>query len=86
MDFLGGGGGWYYDGMCSTPQICFQRRSLIKATYNEVNICTNQNETLMKQIQNKPNSIGKSIPAYGFSKSQEKNPRTKRLKTFAQYL
>jgi hypothetical protein len=37
-----------------------------KATFNEVNICTNQNETLMKQIQNNQKSIGKSIPAYGF--------------------
>ncbi len=30
-----------------------------------------------------PKSIGKSIPAYGFKKSQEKNPGTKSLKTFA---
>jgi hypothetical protein len=37
-----------------------------KATFDEVNICTNQNETLMKQIQNNQKSIGKSIPAYGF--------------------
>jgi hypothetical protein len=37
-----------------------------KATNNRVNICTNQNETLMKQIQNSQKSIGKSLPAYGF--------------------
>jgi hypothetical protein len=40
-----------------------------KATFNRVNICTNQNETLMKQIHNSQKSIGKSIPAYGFLKS-----------------
>ncbi len=34
-----------------------------------MNICTNQNETLMKQIHNSQKSIGKSIPAYGFLKS-----------------
>jgi hypothetical protein len=35
----------------------------------------------MKQIQNSPNSLGKSIPAYGFKKSQEKihNPKVSRL-------
>jgi hypothetical protein len=32
--------------------------------FNRVNICTNQNETLMKQIQKSQKSIGKSIPAY----------------------
>jgi hypothetical protein len=37
-----------------------------KATLKRGNICTNQNETLMKQIQNIQKSIGKSIPAYGF--------------------
>jgi hypothetical protein len=37
-----------------------------KVTFNRVNICANQNETLMKQIQNSQKSIGKSIPAYGF--------------------
>jgi hypothetical protein len=43
------------------------------ATFNRVNTCTNQNKTLMKQIQNsqKPDSkqqkpIEKSIPVYGF--------------------
>jgi hypothetical protein len=29
----------------------------------------------MKHIQNKQKSIGKSIPAYGFLKNQEKNPQ-----------
>jgi hypothetical protein len=33
-----------------------------KATFNRVNICTNKNETLMKQIHNSQKSIGKSIP------------------------
>jgi hypothetical protein len=47
---------------------------------------TNQNETLMKQIQNSQKSIGKSIPAYGFKKSQEKNPQTRNLETFAKSL
>jgi hypothetical protein len=37
----------------------------------------------MKQTQNRQKSIGKSIPAYGFQKSQEENPRTKILETFA---
>jgi hypothetical protein len=46
----------------------------LEYTFNRVNICTNQNETLMKQIQNSQKSIGKSIPAHGFLKSQEKNP------------
>jgi hypothetical protein len=49
------------------------------ATFKRVNICTNQNESLMKQIQNCQKSIVKSIPAYGFLKSQEKNMRTKNL-------
>jgi hypothetical protein len=35
----------------------------------------------MKHIQINRKSIGKSIPAYGFS--HEKNPRTKSLETFA---
>ncbi len=48
-----------------------------------MNICTNQNKTLMKQIQNSQKSIEKSMTAYGFLKSQEKNPRTKGLETFA---
>jgi hypothetical protein len=34
------------------------------ATFNRVNICTNQNKTLMKPIQNSQKSIGKYIPAY----------------------
>jgi hypothetical protein len=36
------------------------------ATFNKVNIFTNQNETLMEQNQNSQKSIGKSIPACGF--------------------
>ncbi len=44
------------------------------------------NKTLMKHIQNSQKSIGKSIPDYGFIKSQEKNPRTKSLETFAKCL
>jgi hypothetical protein len=36
----------------------------------------------MKHNQNNQ----KSIPAYGFKKSQEKNPRTKSLVTFAKGL
>jgi hypothetical protein len=34
----------------------------------------------MKHIQNNQKSKGKSVPAYGFSKTQEKNPETKSLK------
>jgi hypothetical protein len=53
------------------------------ATFNrvKVNIFTNQNESLMKQIQNCQKSIGKSIPAYGFLKSREKmcKPKIYRL-------
>ncbi len=37
----------------------------------------------MKHIQNNQKSIGKSIPAYGFKKSEEKDPRTKSFMTFA---
>jgi len=33
----------------------------------------------MKHIQNNQKSIGKTIPAYGFLKSQERNLHTKRL-------
>jgi hypothetical protein len=40
----------------------------------------------MKHIQNNKKSIEKFIPAYGFKKSQEKNPRTKSLETFANCL
>ncbi len=43
-----------------------------KVTFNRVNICANQNETLMKQIQNSKKSIGKSIPAYGFKNPEKK--------------
>jgi hypothetical protein len=48
-----------------TVQQC-KGRSVGGAMFNTVNIGTNQNETLMKQIQNSQKSIGKSIPAYGF--------------------
>jgi hypothetical protein len=49
-----------YDEMCSTPQICMlSKEASDKVTYNKVNICANQNETLMKQIQNNKKSIGK---------------------------
>jgi hypothetical protein len=40
----------------------------------------------MKQIQNIQKSIGKSITAYGFLKSREKNAQTKNLETFAKSL
>jgi hypothetical protein len=40
----------------------------------------------MKHIQNIQKSIGKFIPAYGFFKFQEKNPRNKSLETFAKCL
>jgi hypothetical protein len=36
-------------------------------------LVTTLNETLMKHIQNNQKSIGKPIPAYGFSKSQKKS-------------
>ncbi len=52
-------------------EICFDRMSG-KATFNKVNIFTNQKETLMKYIQKYQKSIAKSISAYGFLKSQEK--------------
>jgi hypothetical protein len=56
------------------------------ATFNEVNICTNQKETLMKQIQNNQKSRGKSIPAFGFKNLKKKNPQTKSLVTFVKCL
>ncbi len=40
----------------------------------------------MKQIQNSQKSIGKSIPAYGFLKSWEKNVQTKNHEAFAKPL
>jgi hypothetical protein len=39
-------------------------------------------KTLMEYIQNNQKSVGKSIPAYSYKKSQEKNPGTKSLETF----
>ncbi len=53
------------NGMHGTSQICFQRTPEVfdTATFNRVNICTNQNETLMKQIQNSQKSVGKSMPS-----------------------
>jgi hypothetical protein len=57
-----------------------------KATFNGVKICTNQNKTLTKQIQNSQKSIGKSIPASGFLKLQEKNARTRSHETVAKSL
>ncbi len=37
----------------------------------------------MKHIQNNQKSIGKSLPAHGFKKSQENDPLTKSLENFA---
>jgi hypothetical protein len=37
-----------------------------KATFNKVNICTNQNETVVKLIQNIQKFIEKTITSYGF--------------------
>jgi hypothetical protein len=48
-----------------------------KNVFVKFKINNNLNKTLMKHIQNNQKSIGKSIPAYGFEKSQEKNPQTK---------
>jgi hypothetical protein len=45
------------------------------ATFNRVNICANQNETLMKQIQNSQKFIGKSKPAYIDIKNLKKKIR-----------
>jgi hypothetical protein len=47
-----------------------------------VNICINQNETLMKQIPNSQKSKGKSIPAFRFFKNLKKKirePKVSRL-------
>ncbi len=40
----------------------------------------------MKKIQNNQKSKGKSIPAHGFWKSQEKNLRTKSLEAYTKFL
>ncbi len=58
---------------------------MMKQHLNKVNIFTNKNETLMRQIQNNQKSVEKFIPAYGFYISQEKN-QNKSLKTFAKCL
>jgi hypothetical protein len=47
------------------------------ATFNRVNICTNQNETLMKQIQNSQKSVAKSIPAKDLKISRKKSENQK---------
>ncbi len=52
-----------------------------KERFNKVNFCTNQNEILMTQIQNNQKSIGKSIQANGYLKSQEK-PKVLRLLSY----
>jgi hypothetical protein len=56
---------------------------LDKTAFVKFKISNNFNKKIMKHIQNNQKSIGKSIPANGFSKSSEKNLRTKSLKAFA---
>jgi hypothetical protein len=59
---------------------------LIKQRLSNLIFVITLNKRLMKQIQNNQKSIGKPIPAYGFKKFQEKNPRTRSLETFAKSL
>jgi hypothetical protein len=54
------------------PKVVFDTTAFVK-------LVRTLNKTLMKQIQYNQKSIGKSIPAYGFKKSQEKNLQTKSL-------
>ncbi len=49
-------------------------------------ICNNFKQNIDEIHINNQKCIGKSIPAYRFSKSQEKISRTKSLKTFAKCL
>jgi hypothetical protein len=51
---------------------------LLKVVFDKIacvklEIVITSNKTLMKHIQNNQKFIGKSIPAYGFKKTQEKN-------------
>jgi hypothetical protein len=55
-----------------------------KMCLSKLKLVITKNKTLMKQIQSSQKSKGKSIPAYGFLKSQEKNLQTESLETFAQ--
>jgi hypothetical protein len=45
---------------------------VVKQRLSNLIVVITLNKTLMKQIQNNQKSVGKSIPDYGFLKSQEK--------------
>jgi hypothetical protein len=53
------------------------RSSLIKKSVVNFRVSNNFEKKIMKNIQNVQKSTGKSIPAYGFKKFLEKNPRPK---------
>jgi hypothetical protein len=63
----------------STKYKCKGREG--KATFNRVNICTNQNETLMKQIHNSQKSIGNPYQPMDFLNPEKKmcEPKIYRL-------
>jgi hypothetical protein len=68
-------------------QKCFRRsRSsfIEKTAFVKLRLVITLNKTLMKHTQNNQKSIGKSIPAYGFLKSQEKNPANRKSRDFCQ--
>jgi hypothetical protein len=50
----------------SVTNIILEHKVQVQGGGGATLICTIQNETLMKQIQNSQKSIGKSIPASGF--------------------
>jgi hypothetical protein len=67
-------------------QICFQRVVFDKTAFVKFKISNNFKQNIDETDLKNQKSVGKSIPAYGFKKSQEKNSRTKSLKTFAKSL
>jgi hypothetical protein len=87
--FIGGGGG----GVC-LPFSIYYTKMLVKVVFDKTSfvkfkISNNfkQNiDEIMKHIPNNQKSIGKSIPAYGFLKSQEKKSANQKSRNFCQTL
>jgi hypothetical protein len=62
-------------------KVVFDKRAFVKVT-----ISNNFKQNIDGARSKQQKIHRKSIPAYGFKKSQEKNPRSKSLETFAKCL
>jgi hypothetical protein len=61
-------------------KVDFDKSAFVKILILVINL----NKSLMKHIQNNQKSIGKSMPAYGFKKSQEKKSSNQKSQDFCQ--